>query len=169
MSSHQPQYYSLPPPAGVDSVRLPSIKDLNFPPPGQEGAPSNGHGRAEHARSTRQEPAPWGRGPPSVPAPQHSQPHAPQHSPSMPPPHEPPPKSHQYAPSPKPDASYASVGPPPAQPPVGMPHRNTVGSGARSENPVDAPHKRRGPQQVGASPRPPHVSSSSPVKTSFNT
>ncbi|KAI0775101.1 hypothetical protein BD413DRAFT_293645 [Trametes elegans] len=73
-SSHPPQYaYSLPPPM-QDSVRLPSIKDLNFPPPGQDGGAPNGNGRAEHARP-RHESTSWSRSsaPTGPPPPQHVQ------------------------------------------------------------------------------------------------
>ncbi|KAI0787549.1 hypothetical protein C8Q74DRAFT_614650 [Fomes fomentarius] len=162
MSSH-PQYsYSLPPPM-QDGVRLPSIKDLNFPPPGQDGAPTNGSGRAEHSRSrhdNRHEPSSWRAAPPPSAAP-------PQHSAAMPPPHDPPPKSHLYAPQHKPDASYHQ-GPPPQQPPSGGQHHNGVGAGPpRPENSADASSKRSRSSQSGVSASParsPHVSLGSPVK-----
>lgn len=168
-SSHPPQYssYSLPPPM-QDSVRLPSIKDLNFPTPSQDGAPPNASGRADHQRP-RHEPPSWGRSSASsapAPHPQHSQ----QHSPNMPPPHEPPPKTHvhAYPPPPKPDASYAPQGQPSQPPPAGVAPHNGVGAGApRSENSADASSKRsRSQQGVSASPaRSPHVSPPcSPVK-----
>ncbi|KAI0649004.1 hypothetical protein C8Q79DRAFT_486862 [Trametes meyenii] len=146
MSSHQPQYsYSLPPPM-QDAVRLPSIKDLNFPPPGQDGASANGAGRAEHARP-RHETTSWSRsnastGPPPPqrpPQPQHSQ-----HSSAMPPPHNPPPKSHAYPPQ-KHDASYSQQGqgPSPQQPSGGTPTHNGMSAGpTRAENGTDPSSKR---------------------------
>ncbi|KAH9945086.1 uncharacterized protein BXZ73DRAFT_38982 [Epithele typhae] len=179
MSSHPPSYpyphHTLPPVPSDPGVRLPSIKDLNFPPPGPEGqGTSSSQRRGEHAQPRHdpwnRPPAPSAQQPPPQHAPSHAQQHPshpqhpphPQHSP-MPPPHEAPPKSH-YAPHPKSDASYAPSGPPPPQPPPSVPPHPGVGAGTRSENPAD---KRSRPQQpVSASPRqPPHVSISSPVKS----
>ncbi|KAI0833613.1 hypothetical protein BC628DRAFT_36171 [Trametes gibbosa] len=166
-SSHPPQYsYSLPPPV-QDSVRLPSIKDLNFPPPGQDGGPANGNGRAEHSRTRHDAPS-WGRPNASSNAPPPQHPQHPQHSSNMPPPHDPPPKSHPYAQQ-KHDASYppSGPGPSPQQPPPGVPTHNGMNGGpARPENSTDPSSKRSRPQAaVGASPgRSPHVSLGSPVK-----
>ncbi|KAI0671846.1 hypothetical protein C8Q78DRAFT_1031131 [Trametes maxima] len=163
MSSHQPQYsYSLPPPM-QDAVRLPSIKDLNFPPPGQDGASANGSGRAEHARP-RHETTSWSRSNASTgpPPPQHPpQPQHSQHSSAMPPPHNPPPKSHAYAPQ-KHDASYSQQGPGPSpqQPSGGAPTHNGMSAGpTRAENGTDPSSKRsRSQAGVGASPgRSPHT------------
>lgn len=165
-SSHPPQYasYSLPP---QDSVRLPSIKDLNFPPPGQDGNPTNGNARPEHPRQ-RHDTGSWSRsnattGPPQPQHPQHSQ-----HSSNMPPPHDTPSKSHPH-PSQRHDASYGppGSGPSPQQPPAGMPTHNGMSAGqTRSENGTDPSSKRSRPQAaVSASPgRSPHVSLGSPVK-----
>ncbi|OJT02478.1 hypothetical protein TRAPUB_7045 [Trametes pubescens] len=159
-SSHPPQYasYSLPP--VQDSVRLPSIKDLNFPPPGQDGNPTNGNVRPEHPRQRHDTPS-WSRsnasaGPPQSQHPQHSQ-----HSSNMPPPHDPPPKSHPH-PSQRHDASYGppGSGPSPQQPPAGMPTHNGMNAGpTRSENGTDPSSKRSRPQAaVSASPgRSPHT------------
>ncbi|KAM5537247.1 hypothetical protein V8D89_009180 [Ganoderma adspersum] len=152
-SSHPTHYssYSLPAPM-QDSVRLPSIKDLNFPPPGQDGAPANGQGRTEHSRQRHES---WSRSSgPSGPIPQ------PQHSSSMPPPHDPPPKHHQYAPPPKSDPPYAQPAPSPQQPPQGVPTHNGASAGApRPENHTDASSKRsRSQQSVSVSPgRSPHT------------
>ncbi|KAI0719409.1 hypothetical protein C8T65DRAFT_706431 [Cerioporus squamosus] len=143
-----------------DTVRLPSIKDLNFPPPGQDGAPANASGRADHPRS-RHEPASWGRSSAqSAPAPPQ------QHSPNMPSPQQPPPKphphshAHGYPGPPKPDASYAPQGHPNQPPPAGVAPHNGVGAGPpRPENSADASSKRsRSQQGVSASPaRSPHT------------
>ncbi|KAL7279274.1 hypothetical protein ACG7TL_007115 [Trametes sanguinea] len=156
-SSHPPQYSYLPPPM-QDAVRLPSIKDLNFPPPGQDGGPANGNGRAEHQRP-RHEATSWSRsnGPSGPPPPSH-----PQHQSNMPPPHEPPPKGHPYPPPPKHDASYSASGPGPSpqQPPAGVPTHNGMNGGpARSEPSTDPSSKRsRSQAGVGASPaRSPHT------------
>ncbi|RPD74913.1 hypothetical protein L226DRAFT_68466 [Lentinus tigrinus ALCF2SS1-7] len=163
-SSHPPQYssYTLPPPM-QDSVRLPSIKDLNFPTPSQDGAPPNSSGRADHQRP-RHEPTSWSRSSaPSAPGPpQHSQQHSQQHSPNMPPPHDPPPKTHvhAYPPPHKPDASYAPQGHPSQPPTAGVAPHNGVGAAPpRPENPADASSKRsRSQQGVSASPaRSPHT------------
>ncbi|TBU33394.1 hypothetical protein BD311DRAFT_434084 [Dichomitus squalens] len=156
-SAHPSQYssYSLHQPM-QDSVRLPSIKDLNFPPPGQDGAPANGQGRAEHARA-RHESSSWGRSSaPSAPIPPS------QHSSGMPPPHDPPPK-HQYAPPSKPDAPYAHPQASPAsqQPSAGVPIHHGVNAPASrpDSSSAEAQSKRsRSQQGVSASPvRSPHT------------
>ncbi|KAI0749663.1 hypothetical protein C8Q80DRAFT_1101924 [Daedaleopsis nitida] len=149
-------------------VRLPSIKDLNFPPPGQDGAPTNGSGRPEHPRA-RHDPTSWGR-PPHASSPAHPQS---QHSSTMPPPHEQP-KSHQYAAPPKQDASpYAHPQhPPPTQqqqpgPPPHNAHNPMAPGAQRPENPSEPSSKRSRSSQSGVSASParsPHVSLRSPVK-----
>ncbi|CDO68474.1 hypothetical protein BN946_scf184754.g8 [Trametes cinnabarina] len=157
-SSHPPQYSYLPPPM-QDAVRLPSIKDLNFPPPGQDGGPTNGSGRVEHQR-TRHETTSWSRSnaPSGPPPPSH-----PSHSSNMPPPHDPPPKGHSYSPhNSKHDASYSSSGPGPSpqQSPAGVAMHNGVNGGpARPEQSTDPSSKRsRSQAGVGASPaRSPHA------------
>ncbi|KAI9066273.1 hypothetical protein FKP32DRAFT_1756041 [Trametes sanguinea] len=163
-SSHPPQYSYLPPPM-QDAVRLPSIKDLNFPPPGQDGGPANANGRAEHQRP-RHEATSWSRSnaPSGPPPPSH-----PPHQSNMPPPHDPPSKGHPYPPPPKHDASYSASGPgqSPQQPHPGAPTHNGMNGGPARPEPSTDPASKRSRSQagVGASPaRSPHVSLGSPVK-----
>ncbi|KZT67449.1 hypothetical protein DAEQUDRAFT_392400 [Daedalea quercina L-15889] len=117
-STYQGSYPHPPPPNGRDDVRLPSIKDLNFPQHrAQEGSTAQNSGaQTEHARSGRHDGSSWSRSSVSSSAP------ASQHPQSMPPPHESP--KTQY-PSAKADTPYATssqqVPPPPTVPSGGGP------------------------------------------------
>lgn len=113
MASGYQGSYPHPPPNGRDDVRLPSIKDLNFPQHrAQEAstAPTNGS-QVEHARNGRHDASPWSRSSAS------SASAVPQHAQSMPPPHE---NSKIQYPATKADAPYTTSSqqapPPPAGP-----------------------------------------------------
>ncbi|KAI0925648.1 hypothetical protein AcV5_008327 [Taiwanofungus camphoratus] len=146
-------YSHPPPPQNVqDTLRLPSLKDLNFPyhsPPSQDGphAPNG----TEHGRPPRHDPSSWARSSSSVSVPTS------QHQPSMSTPHQSP-KSHQYS-TQKPDGPYINNSmPPPQQPPSSMAGPNGSGPGAAR---VDAPSQNsmkrpRSGSGVGASPGRPH-------------
>ena len=152
MASGYQGSYPHPPPNGRDDVRLPSIKDLNFPQHrAQEASPTTTNGtQADHARNGRHDASSWSRSSASssVVVSQHAQ--------SMPPPHESP--KTQYPPS-KSDAPYATssqqappppvapgnAGPPPSR---GNPSPQNSSKRPRSESGVG----------VSASPGRSHVS-----------
>ncbi|KAH9928389.1 uncharacterized protein B0H18DRAFT_1001097 [Fomitopsis serialis] len=169
-SAYSNSYAHPPPPNGRDDVRLPSIKDLNFPQHrAQEGstAPSGG-AQAEHARPSRHDAASWSRSSASTSAPPS------QHPQSMLPPHESP--KTQYPPA-KVDATYANSQQPPP-PPVAP---NTSGPPpSRGDPSPQNPSKRpRSESGVGVSPSagrshatgypPPHPSYASQPPPSYAT
>ncbi|OBZ66141.1 hypothetical protein A0H81_13713 [Grifola frondosa] len=136
-----------------NDLRLPSIKDLNFPygpPPGQDGSTPNS-GQADHQRPSRHESGSWNRSSSSA-APAQT----PQHSNTMPPPHDTQ-RPHQY-PTSKPDGAYVNNGAATSQQAgVSMAGHNASGAGTSRGDPSS--------QMSGKRPRSASVVSASPGRS----